>query len=63
MDRAAVLAGVDPDYGIKDLYNAIEGGNFVSPHHLRSVCVLAMVVVVGNSGFLVQCMTLPGFTT
>lgn len=30
VDRAAVLAGVDPDYGIKDLYNAIEAGQYPS---------------------------------
>ncbi len=29
-DRAAVLAGTDPDYGIKDLYEAIANGNYVS---------------------------------
>jgi len=28
--RADVLAGTDPDYGIKDLYNAIANGNFPS---------------------------------
>lgn len=27
-DRAAELTGTDPDYSIRDLYNAIESGDF-----------------------------------
>ena len=30
MDKAGELAGNDPDYGIKDLYEAIASNNFVS---------------------------------
>ena len=30
MDKAAILAGTSPDYGIQDLYNAIASGNPVS---------------------------------
>ena len=29
-DKAAKLAGEDPDYAIRDLYNAVEGGNHPS---------------------------------
>ena len=29
-DKAAILAGSDPDYAIKDLYEAIATGNYVS---------------------------------
>lgn len=31
VDKAAVLAGTNPDYGIQDLYNAIASGNPVGP--------------------------------
>jgi catalase len=30
VDKAAILAGASPDYGIQDLYEAIAQGNFVS---------------------------------
>lgn len=29
-DKAAELSGSDPDYGIRDLYNAIAKGNYPS---------------------------------
>ena len=30
VDKAGELAGADPDYGIKDLYESIANNNFVS---------------------------------
>lgn len=30
VEKAAILAGTDPDYGIKDLYQSIVDGNYVS---------------------------------
>lgn len=32
VDKAGELAGSDPDYGIKDLYEAIATNNFVSKY-------------------------------
>lgn len=45
VDRAAVLAGVDPDYGIKDLYNAIEAGQHVSYAMYVCACMCVCMYV------------------
>ena len=34
MEKAGELAGCDPDYGIKDLYEAIATNNFVSEREI-----------------------------
>ncbi len=43
VDKAGELAGNDPDYGIKDLYEAIASNNFVSIMYTRNqfrICFL-----------------------
>ena len=44
-DKAAVVAGTDPDYSIRDLYNAIATGNYVSMVYSVCVCVCMCVCV------------------
>ena len=43
VDRAAYLSGVDPDYSLKDLYEAIANRNFVScvvySSHIQAVSI------------------------
>ena len=40
VDKAATLAGTNPDYGIQDLYDAIASGNPVGPHNCNGHLVL-----------------------
>ena len=42
-DKAGPMSGNDPDYAIRDLYNAIAKGNCVSQdlsQHWQSICAL-----------------------
>ena len=43
VDRAAYLAGNDPDYGLKDLFEAIATGNFVSDISCMSIVNLSLL--------------------
>ena len=44
-EKAAVVAGTDPDYSIRDLYNAIATKNFVSVCARMYACVSVFVCV------------------
>ncbi len=50
-DRAGVLAGTEPDYGIQDLFNAIAAGNPVS-NYVQCVLDFTIHCIITGTHFL-----------